>query len=489
MESVEQIDPTAKIEIDDVKKKVVKGVGILTARTFLMQAIAFAANALLTVFLQPFEYGVFFLVSALINFLAYFGDIGFAAALIQKKEQLTKTELKTIFTAQQTLVLVLLLVVFLITPLIKNIYNLDQPSINLLWALAFSLLLSSLKTIPTVLMERRLDFNKWVLPQIVETIVFNVTVVFLAWKGFGVTSFTIGVILRGLSGLFTTYLIQPWMPAIFFSAKAFKSILRFGIPYQANALLAMVKDDGMTLFLGGVLGPSGVGLLGWAQKWAYAPLRFFMDQVIKVTFPAFSRLQDRKEQLSEAVSKSVFFISLLVFPSLIILILVAPSLTEIIPKYNKWNPALTALMLLSITSALAAVTTPLTNALNAIGKISVTFKLMIMWTFLTWLFIPLMAITSGVNGAAAGFTLVGLSSFVAIYISSKYFKISYWQNIGKPLLASILMGVVIFAVKSILPISITQVVLIISTGIIFYSVIIFLLEPKLINMIKLIFKA
>src|SRR3989344_5283986 len=127
----------------------------------------------------------------------------------------------------------------------------------------------------------------------------------------------------------------------------------------------MVKDDGMTLFLGGLLGPSGIGLLVWAQKWAYAPLRFFMDQVIKVTFPAFSRLQNQKENLSVAVTKSIFFVSLLVFPSLVMLVLAAPTLVQIIPRYEKWSPALLALTILSITSALAAVTTPLTNTLNA----------------------------------------------------------------------------------------------------------------------------
>lgn len=488
MESVEQIDPTESPSAEMVKKKVIKGVGILTARTFLIQAIAFFASALLTVFLEPSEYGVFFLVSALINFIAYFGDIGFAASLIQKKEQLTKLELRTIFTAQQILVISLFIIVLLITPIIESIYKLDQKAIYLLWALAFSLLLSSLKTIPTVLLERRLEFNKWVIPQIVETIVFNLSVVFLAWKGFGVTSFTIGVLLRGISGLITTYIIKPWLPGISFSQSAFKSILKFGLPYQANALLAMVKDDGITLLLGGILGSSGIGLLGWAQKWAYAPLRFFMDQVIKVTFPAFSRLQDQKQELSNAVSRAILFICVLTFPFLIILVLVAPSLTEIIPKYSKWNPALNALMLICITSAFAAVTTPLTNTLNAIGKISLTFKLMIMWTAFTWLLVPALAMFYGLNGAAFGFTLVGLTSIVAIYLASKYVTVDYLQNVGKPLIASFLMGLGLYIIRLLIAVSLMQIILMIMLGMILYIAIILLLEPKIIGIAKSIFK-
>lgn len=483
-ESVEQIDPTEQLSAEVIKKRAISGAAILTARNILIQAVSFFSVALLTVFLEPAEYGVFFLVSAVINFLAYFGDIGFAAALIQKKDKLEDIELKTVFTIQQFIVLILLAIVFITTPILTSLYNFNMAAVYLLWALAFSLLLSSLKTIPTVLMERRLEFNKWVIPQIAETLVFNIVAVYLAWRGFGVTSFTVAVLVRGISGLVLTYLISPWVPSLAWSLKSLKSILKFGIPYQANTLLAMVKDDGMTLFLGSLLGTSGVGLLGWAQKWAYAPLRFFMDQVIKVTFPAFSRLQDNKEELSKAVSQSIFFVCLLVFPSLIFLVLIAPTLVEIIPKYGKWSPAIFALTVLSITSALAAITTPLTNTLNAIGKISLTFKLMIMWTTLTWVFVPFLTFAFGLNGAALGFTLVGLSSFIALYLVSKYVTIDYFKSVGKPLLASIIMAIALFIIRAVISQSFLQVIVMGVVGFILYVTIVMLIEPSVVNLIK-----
>ena len=488
-ESVEQIDPTQELTTESVKKRAASGAVLLTIRTIFIQVLNFFfSNGLLAAFLIPAQYGVFFLVSAVINFLAYFSDIGFAAALIQKKDKLTGEDLRTVFTVQQTLIILLVIIIFAITPLIRNFYHLNQESVYLLWALAFTLFASSLKTIPSVLLERKLEFNKLVIPQILEAIVFNVTVVYLAWKGFGISSFTLAVLARSIIGLISTYIIQPWLPSISFSMSAFKSILKFGIPYQMNVFLAMVKDDGMTLFLGSIIGPSGVGLLGWAQKWAYAPLRFFMDQVIKVTFPAFSRLQDNKKDLSDLVTKSVFFVCLFVFPSLVMLVLLAPILVDIIPKYNQWRPALFAISVLTITSGLAAVTTPLTNTLNAIGKISTTFKLMTMWTFLTWIFVPLLAVLYGLNGAAAGFTVVGFSSFVALYLVSRYVDINYLQSVGKPLVASCVMGILIFVVKNFLPTSWLQVIILVTIGLISYLLAIFIIEPKLILEIKDILK-
>lgn len=480
-ETIEQLDPTQEITIDAVKTRVIKGAAILTARTFVMQTIALLSNGLLTVLLLPPQYGVYFIVLAVKNFLSYFSDIGFAASLIQKKEKPTEIELRTIFTTQQTLILFLIFLVYLLTPLIKNIYHLNTEAVYLLWAVVFSLLLSSLKVIPSVLMERKLEFNKLIIPQLVETLIFNVTAVFLAWKNFGITSFTVAVLISGFAGLFVTYLVQPWMPVLSFSKAALKSILKFGVPYQLNTMLAMIKDDGMILFLGSILGPSGVGLLGWAQKWAFAPLRFFMDQVIKVTFPAFSRLQDNKKELANAVTKSVLYICLLVFPALVMLILLAPSLVGIIPKYSKWNPALLALIILTINSALAAITTPVTNSLNAIGKISAHFKLMIMWTVLTWVFVPPLAMKFGVTGAALGFALVSLSSIIALIYARKFIKIDFVKAIGKPVIVSFILGIVVSVIKIFIPLSLLQVIAMISGGLITYIISILLIEPKMLS--------
>lgn len=487
-ESVEQLDPTQDLTAEVVKKRAAKGAAILTGRNILVQIISFFSLGLLTVFLSPAEFGIFYIVSAVKNFLSYFADIGFAGALIQKKDQLTNIELKTVFTTQQLLVLTILLVVFIATPLVQNIYKLNQQGVYLLWALSFSLLLSSLKTIPTVLMERKLEFNKWVIPQIIEALIFNATAVYFAWKGFGLTSYTIAIILSGSISLIITYIVQPWLPAIAFSLNSFRSIVKFGFPYQVNTILAMIKDDGMTLFLGGVLGPSMFGILGWAQKWAYAPLRFFMDQVIKVTFPAFSRMQDKKQELSKAVSKTIFFVCLLVFPSLVMLLYLAPILVEIIPKYEKWAPGLSALAILSITCALAAIATPLTNTLNAIGKIGITFKLMIMWTVLTWIFVPFLALKFGINGAAAGFTLVGLSSFVALYVVSKYISIDYLRAVGKPIVVSAVLGIVLYIGGGFLTASIFKAALLIVIGGLAYLLTVIAVEPSIFKMVSNIFK-
>jgi O-antigen/teichoic acid export membrane protein len=464
----EHLDPTGEITLEAIKSRAVRGVAVLTGRTFVLSIISLVATGFLTVFLSPSEFGVFWIVSAIINFLAYFSDVGLAAALIQKKEVVTNNELRTTFTIQQILVLLLVILLVVSTPFLENYYSLSREGKFLLYALGISLIFSSLKTIPSVLLERELDFTKLVLPQVLENVVYNVVAVLLAWKGFGIMSFTYAVITRGIVGLIAIYVLKPWVPGIAFDKKSLKKLLSFGVPYQANTLLATIKDDGMTAFLGGILGSSGIGFLGWAQKWAYTPLRLFMDHVLKVTFPAFSRMQDDKIHLAQALSRSIFFVCFLVFPATAGLLILAPVLVDIIPRYDKWTPALVPLMLVSINTFFAASTTQLTNLLNAIGKIKTTFKLMVMWTVLTWIFVPYLGKLYGVNGAALGYALVGLSSIVAIYVAYKIVKFPIYKSIFAPAIGTLVMSTVLLVLRKFLSPNFLSVWVITITGFVVY---------------------
>ncbi len=109
---------------------------------------------------------------------------------------------------------------------------------------------------------------------------------------------------------------------------------------------------------------------------------------------------------------------------------------------------------------------------------------MVMWTTLTWIFVPALALLYGVNGAAIGFTLVGSSSVIALYLVSKHVDVNYVQSVGKPILASVLMGACVFIIRNLLPVSIQQVTGMVITGLVSYSLAIFMLEPKLLVLIK-----
>jgi len=136
-------------------------------------------------------------------------------------------------------------------------------------------------------------------------------------------------------------------------------------------------------------------------------------------------------------------------------------------------PAVFPLTLLAVNVLFAAVTTQLTNLLNAIGKIKITSALMVMWTILTWVFVPYLGAKYGVNGASVGYAIVGASSVVAIIIARKYVNFSLMESTFKPLFASFIMAAVLLTLRKFLPVNLYSAFILTVVGAIAYFASIF----------------
>lgn len=475
-----------EIEIENVAKRSIRGVVALVYRTFTIQIIGLIANFLLTVFLSPSIFGIFFIVSAVIAFLSYFSDVGLAAALIQKKA-ITDEELRTTFTIQQILVVSVVLLALFLSGFVKSFYRLDDQGILLFQALVVSFFLSSLKTIPSIILERNLRFEKLVIPQIVENLFFYVIAVVLAAKGFGVASFTFAVLARGITGVIAIYIISPWRIGFGFQKAAAKKLLSFGLPFQTNSILALIKDDLLIVYLGRVLPLAQIGYIGFAQKWAFVPLRLIMDNVIRITFPSFARLQNDKDVLRKAIEKSIFAACFLIFPALMGLVVLAPYFIYLIPKYVKWEPAILSLSFFAINAGLSSISTPLTNALNAIGKIKITLYLMVFWTVSTWVITPLAIMMFGFNGVSFASAFIALSVVLVIFISKRYIQFNVIKMLINPFLAAIFMGGVIYFLSPLVVKNIVMLIFMIIFGaVLYFSTMFALAKNQILSDIKFI---
>ena len=440
------------LETKNIGKNAIKSVFALTTRTAILQIIAFVANFFLTVLLSPEIFGVFFLVSAVVSFLNYFSDIGLAAALVQKKGGVSEIELRTTFTIQQILVGSLTILAFVLSPFIQTFFRFSSEGVFLFQALIVSFFLTSLKTIPSILLERKLQFDKLVIPQILETLLFHITAVVLAYLGWGIHAFTVAVLMRSVVGLIAIYVVAPWRPGIALDRDAARKLLSFGVPFQINSVLALIKDDLFTIYLGRVLPLAQIGYIGWAKKWAELPLRLIMDNIIKVTFPAYSRLQHDPVRLKKAIESALFFLVLLAVPITLVMISVMRPFIDIVPRYEKWYPALFSFYLFCLSSLLSTITGPLTNVFNSTGHVKKTLVFMVVWTVMTWTIIPAMIPTFGFNAVALGMFIISLSVIVIAYLAKRLTHITYRYSIGKPLLTAIPLAVYLLVI-SLLPVS------------------------------------
>ncbi|MFH2019693.1 MAG: oligosaccharide flippase family protein [bacterium] len=469
----------SSLSLENLKTKAFKGVFTLTFRRLILKVIDTVGVIFLARALSQDVFGIFGIISFVVfTFLSFFSDIGFGAALIQKKEDLTLEDTRTTFTIQQSLVTLLLLVAWLVAPPLSNFYHLGTQGIWLIRVLSFSRFVTSFKTIPSILLERQLKFEKLVIPEIIETLIYNAIAVYMALHGYGVWSLVIAILARTVAGAIALNLLSPWKIGWHFSPASARKLLSFGVPYQLNSVLALIKDNITPTLIAYWYGPAAVGFVNLAQSIASRPMEI-INIVSRVMFPAYSRIQHDSVRLKRWIEKSVRFMAVLYFPAISGLLIVGSGILQFLyaDKSAKWLPALPALLFFLAGAFPIIITTTYTNALYALGRPKVVLALMGLYTVLTWgLGAPLIYKYGFVGIAIAGFIITYITLPIVVREMNKVVKVETWDCVKKPLLASLIMAIVTFVANHYLTHDIWSLVATIVIGMVTYTVAIILID-------------
>jgi O-antigen/teichoic acid export membrane protein len=470
------------MEIKTINQKLVSGILTLSFRRAMLYAIRYISiNLVLAKVLPPATIGIFNIANSVLAFFSYFSDIGLGGAIIQKKE-ISKEDLKTTFSIQLILSGIILLIVWFAAPFLAEFYGLEYSGLWLIRVLAVGFFLTTFKVLPSLLLERDLRFGPLVLVEIVETLVFCSILIFLSFQNYRVEAFSYATIFQSIAGVLLIYFVAPWKITFGISKSAAKSLLNFGVPFQLNSLLALLKDRLVPLVIARMVGPSGIGFITWAQGLAYLPLEV-MNIIIRVTFPAFSRLQHDLKALKLTAERSVFLTSLFLYPLLFGLLAVAPSFIK--NFYPQWLPALPLIYYFAVNTFWASLSTTFTNILNATGRIGITLKLMIMWTVLTWVLTPALTYFYGIQGMGIATAIIAFTSIIPIIITKKIINIDIFKSLWQPLSASIVMAVVVYFIsENFMNDYISAIVTILFGGVIYFLILYLIAWKKIIASLK-----
>ncbi len=477
-----------ELDLVRVGKRSLQGVIALISRQFVLQLISAAAFILISSILLPVDIGIYTAVIAMQRVVSFLTDFGLGAALIQKKEDLTHKDLQTSFTIQAVITFLIFILVFALKDIITSYFNLTPSGERLLLALVFIIFISSFKTIPSILLERKIQFQKLVIPQIIESLVFNILLIVFVLKGFRVDSYTIAFLISSIAGLPIYYYVSPWKIGLSMDKKSLKH-LKFGLQFQAKNILATIKDDLLTVILMKFLSFSQIGYIGFAQKLAFITYRYIVDSVTKVTFSSYSRIQEDKYLLRKAIEKSLFYVSSVMFPLISGTIIIAPFIIAYFPKWqNKWEPAIISIVFFSLNAAVSSLTGILVNTLDATGRVKTTLKLMVFWTILTWILTPLLISMLGFNGVAIASFLVTITIFYVVYLVKKVVDFQFFGSIYKPFIASLFMSLIIFTISRIFINDLfTLAALILSGGLLYIGIFYLLAKKELFEIKSILF--
>lgn len=469
------IETEPELSAETISQRAVSGVLVLTLRKFALRAISYLGGIFLARLLAPEIFGIFAIISFIINFFAFFSDVGLGAALIQKKDKLTQKDLAVTFTLQQILVVTVVLAIYLSAPFFSAKYNLGLQGTWLIRILSLSLFLTSLKTIPSILLERKLKFNLLIWPEVIEVISFQILAVGLAWLGFGVWSFIIGLLIRSFLGVAALYLISPWRPRLAWDLSIAKKLVSFGIPFQLNGFIATIKDAVMPIFVGAVSGAAAVGYLNWAYTFSKLPI-LFMSDIFRVTFPTYSRIQHDQDMLKTAIEKTIRFTNLFLFPAVFLLAATAKPIISIIFT-DKWLPALPAFYIHLFGILVVGIANTFMDTFWALGQTRIAVKLLIIYTVLNWATSVPLVFRFGFTGAMIGSVIVLFVSLpLSWYFMRKIVKVKVIGNILPAFIASFLSGLVTFKLANLFAVNLMSLLLVLFTGGLTYLILLFSFE-------------
>jgi PST family polysaccharide transporter len=477
-----------ELDLSILKQRSVHGVIALISRTFVLNIISLASFVVISSQLVASQLGVYVAVIAIQRIISFFTDFGLGAALVQKKEDITAADVKTAFTLQSGITLGIFLIVFVLQGTIANFFKLNTDGQTLLLVLVFTIFLSSFKTIPSILLERKVNFQKLIIPQIAESLAFNAILIVLLFQNFGISSFSWAFLVSSIIGIPIYYIISPWKPGIGIDKKAL-GFLRYGIAFQAKNILATVKDDLLTVILTKFLSFTEIGYIGFAQRLSFFAYRYIVDSVTKVSFSTYSRIQESKEVLTTAIEKSLFFISLTMFPLLLGLIATAPYIIQFYSRWNKWEPAIISVTFFSLNALISSISGILVNVLDATGRVKTTLKLMVFWTTATWVLTPILIKMFGYSGVSMASFAVALSVLITIYLVKKVVDFEFIKSIYKPAIASLVMFVLVLLVEKVFVTDFISLAIAIILGAASYGVIMFLIaRNEFVGDLRLILK-
>ena len=469
------IDPDPSL----VGKRASRGVIYLLLRYGGVQVTGLAANIALSRLLMPDAFGIYAISLFVLVLMAFLSDFGLGPALLQKKSSVTDTDLGTVFTAQQVIVGMLLVVVFVSAPALAAAYHLGPSGVWYFRAIAVAGMFVSLKTVPTIVIERQLLYGRLAVIDVMEVVTFQGTAVLLAFLNQGAWSFIWAVLVSKALGSALSFVLSGWKPSIHFEGQAFRALWSFAAPFQLTWVTYLLRDYMIPIFGGILLATTQVGYLNWALALASVPGQ--MAQIVgRVSFPSFSRLQHDPKLLRQAVESSVRALFLVAVPAQLTLFSLAPWLITYVFS-SRWEPALIPLYLLCIHWTGANVTSPLVAALNAIGRPRTALALSAAWTASTLILALVFVHFIGYTGFALAYAVtIGGAATGAIVLVRRAVGIRLWPQLRVPALASlVLAGAGSLAVR-VLPGSLATLLLVGLALVALYAAVVWLAEgPRL----------
>lgn len=347
------------------RKSIRSGFFWLGIASIIAQILSALTMIIAMVFLTKSEMGTATLALSFSVIFEAFNSLGTNRALLQTKE-LTQDETHSVFWFASGFGILMFLVAVPLAWPVATFYKLDA-LIPLFIIAMLKLPLVSIAGIPLQLVNRRLEYRKLSILNTVTTLFCSILKIVLAILGCGAWALVIGDTAFGAGTLIGAFILSRYRPKLHFKFHECKRFIRYGVKHCIFNALDQFNRNLHYLIVGKFLGEGVLGIYRVAYELAMTPAMALFDVVAKSSFPVFSRIQDKRTELTSLFSWNQRNIALFAAVPTIFILFCAHDIFELFPN-SDWLMATPVIPFVLALSFMRSVTQSYPELYRACGK-------------------------------------------------------------------------------------------------------------------------
>src|SRR5271170_5803167 len=322
--------------------------------------------------LDPRDFGLVGMVTAVIGLLNLFRDFGLSTATVQRAA-VTEEQVSTLFWVNLLVGSALCLLSSAIAPVLARFYH--EP--RLVWitiALSFGFVFNAIGVQHSARLEREMRFTALSVIDILAQCGSTAVGISMALAGYGYWALVAMTMISPIVYTICLWRTTKWTPGQPRTGVGLGSMLRFGGTVTLNGLVVYVAYNLEKILLGRIWGAETVGIYGRAYQLSTIPTDNLNSSVGGVAFSALSRLQNDPNRVKNSFLKIYSLILALTLPITIVFSILARDAIAVVLG-PKWKDAVPILRLLSPTIVCFAMINPFAWLLFALGRVQRSLKI------------------------------------------------------------------------------------------------------------------
>ena len=414
---------------------------------FGAKLVQFVVYLVLAKLLTPELFGDVALVAVFIEILQLFIESGLGNALIQKKDA-DDLDFSTVFYFNTVVCVLLFLLLFFTAPLISLFY--EKPYLTpVIKFMSLVLLASGMKNVQQAYVSRNMLFKRFFLATLAGTVIAAVVGIVMAYNGLGLWALAAQNLVNITIDTTILWITVKWRPKKCFSFERLKQLYSFGWKLFASSMMEVIYLKLRNLIIGKRYSSESLAYYNNGEYFPQFISSILNSSIDSVLLPSMSKEQDSRENVKNMTRRAIKIGTFLMMPFMAGIIVCADPVIRLFFNEN-WIPCIPYLRILCIAYAFMPIHTANLNAIKAIGKSDIYLKLEIIKKFvdfasiITTMFISVKAMVYGMLVASV------ISQVINAWPNKKLLGYSYPEQVVDmvpQIIASVIMGVIVYLVK------------------------------------------